>query len=80
VDESVVAESRAFGGWDLPSSIVPRGYAGGRSVTSFLESTSVLRSKNLRSIGQRDRWWQYCAVKRTVSPLNVCVVQVLGSY
>jgi hypothetical protein len=71
VRETVVTEEQAFGR-DLPSSMVPEDYSTGRNVTRFPESTSVLRSRNVRSIGQKDRWWQYCAVKRTVSLVGVC--------
>jgi len=61
----------------FPSMVLP-GYAGGRSVTPSIEGTSVLRSRNVRPIGQRDRWWQNCSGEHTVSSRYACATQAHG--
>jgi hypothetical protein len=45
-----------------------------------LESTLVLRSENVRSIGLKDRWWQACSAAGAAWPQlysTVCTDRVL---
>jgi hypothetical protein len=79
LSEILVTERTSFARRKVASSMVLRGYKTGPIVTPFLDSTSVLRSRNARPIGRKDRWWQYCAIRRTVAPLDVCAVEVHGS-
>lgn len=76
---ALVRQVQGFVGWELSSSMVPLGYFSKRGVTPSPNGTSVLRSRNVRSIGRKDRWWQYCSVTYMVSSLDVCVVQAHGS-
>jgi len=79
LSEIVVTERTSFARCKAAASMVLRGYESSYSVTPYLDGTLVLQSRNARSIGRKDRWWQYCAVRRIVSPLDVCAVEVHGS-
>jgi hypothetical protein len=75
-----VTHIRAFGRRGRASSMVLPGYLDERGVTPSPEGTSVLRSRNVRSIGRKDRCWQDCAVKLTLPSVDVCAFQTRGSY
>ncbi len=55
----------------MSGSMVLPGYQNGNNVAAPCCSTSVLRSRNLRAIGQPDRWWQNCSIEPTAWPLDV---------
>ena len=76
---ALVTQAQGFVGWELSSSMVLPGYFSKRGVTPSADGTSVLRSRNVRSIGRKDRWWQYCSVTYMVSSLDACAVQAHGS-
>jgi hypothetical protein len=75
-----VTRMQAFGTGDRPSSMVLPDYPDEMDVTPSQEGTSVLRSRNVRSIGRKDRCWQDCAVKLTQPSVDVCAFQTRGSY
>jgi hypothetical protein len=76
---ALVTQVQGFVGWELSSSMVLPGYFPKRGVTPPPDSTSVLQSRNVRSIGRKDRWWQYCSFTYIVSSLDACAVQAHGS-
>jgi hypothetical protein len=75
-----VTRIQAFGKGDQPSSMVLPDYLDEMDVAPSQEGTSVLRSRNVRSIGRKDRCWQDCAVKLTLPSVDVCAFQTRGSY
>lgn len=62
------------------SSMVLQDYRDEMDVAPSQEGTSVLRSRNVRSIGRKDRCWQDCAVTHTLPSVDVCAFQTRGSY
>jgi hypothetical protein len=77
---ALVTRIPAFGRCERPSSMVLPDYLDEMVVTPSPEGTSVLRSRNVRSIGRKDRCWQDCAVKLTLPSVDVCAFQTRGSY
>jgi hypothetical protein len=63
-----------------PWSMVLPDYLDERGVIPSSEGTSVLRSRNVRSIGRKDRWWQDRVVRLTLPSVDVCAFQTRGSY
>ena len=78
VDQFRISEWQDLEGGKACSSMVRPDYMNGKGVTPFAGSTSVLRLRNVRTIGQRDRWWQNCSVGQTASLRYVCAAQAGG--
>jgi hypothetical protein len=55
----------------VSGSMVLPGYQDSNNVTAPYCGTSVLRSRNLRTIGQPDRWWQNSSIEPATWPLDV---------
>ncbi len=60
-----------FQGNNLPASMVLPVHGSGKNVSAPKRGTSVLPPRNVRTIGQPDRWWENCFVGASVSPLDV---------
>ena len=75
VSETGVGERGGLRGWASARSMVLPDYCVRSNVRALGSGTSVLRLRNVGSIGRKDRWWQSSAVRRSVSPLNVWIVE-----
>jgi hypothetical protein len=58
-------------GSNFEGSMVRAVHEVGKNVGARGSSTSVLPSRNLRAIGQPDRWWQNCSVEEGRRSLGV---------
>ena len=60
-----------FQGNNLSASMVLPVYGSGKNVSAPNRGTSVLPPRNVRTIGQPDRWWQNCSVEASVAARRV---------